>query len=92
MVEKYSHVPSLSFLFFFQDTYQEKGKSFINSVSCHAVLWDTLPFLGLHILRYYCVQCAVGSGTVKEDLGRVYRPRFMCLGGEREKPMLHDVR
>ena len=56
------------------------------------MLWDTLPLVGLHVLHYYCVQCAVGSGSVKEGLGRVYRPRFMCLGGEREKPMLHDVR
>lgn len=37
------------------------------------------------------MQCVVGSRAVKEDLGKVYRPRFMCLGGEREKPMLHDV-
>lgn len=55
-------------------------------------LWDTLPLVGLHALHYYCAQRAVRSGTVEEDLGRVYRPRFMCFGGEREKPMLHDVR
>ena len=77
---------------FFQESYQEKGKSHISRMSCHAILWDTLPLVGLHVLHYYCVQCAVGSGTVKADLGRVYRPRFMCLRGERENPMLPDVR
>jgi hypothetical protein len=80
------------FLVFFFGMCHQEGKSFINGMSCNAVLWDTLPLVGLRVLLCYCVQCAVRSGTVKEDRGRVYRPRFMCLGGEREKPMLHDVR
>jgi len=53
MMEKYIQVPSLSPPS--QNTYQEQGKSFINSMSWHAVLWDTLPLKGLHVLHYYCV-------------------------------------